>query len=261
MPSCESEANPSTAEACGFLYGPTLKWRIGDSSKPGNKSVIAILFASVDCESFWAVGYAPVRYVAQTKSIKGSKQINGGCYGNQAGEAMILAGCLTSEIKFDKGLTYSWDKLAQKCQGISGICAVTNGLWTEHLKCCTKRTGVTSVWDKHYKVYEKANTTSTQLSGPAIMLIVLGGVAFMMALIHFGAKARESAKRTALLREQEATDDYEEIMTPLTGIDKVPPPGGVQRSIGPSSIEVSLHEGDKIFRKKEEEVLYEGEMF
>lgn len=196
-----------------------------------------------------------------SKSIEGSKRIDGGCYGNQAGEAMVLAGCLTSEIKFDKALTYSWDKLAQKCQGISGICAVTNGLWTEHLKCCTKRTGVTSTWNKKYKLYSKPASTGVHLSGPAITLIVFGGVGLMMLLVHLAAKTRERARQTALLREQEATDDYEEIMTPLTGADKVPAPAALQRSLGPSCIEVSLHEGDQIFKKKEEEVLFEGDMY
>lgn len=40
MPDCAKEANPPEAEACGFLSGPTLKWRIGDAARPANKSVV-----------------------------------------------------------------------------------------------------------------------------------------------------------------------------------------------------------------------------
>lgn len=40
MPDCNTEANPPTAEACGFLYGPTLKWRIANALKPPEKNVV-----------------------------------------------------------------------------------------------------------------------------------------------------------------------------------------------------------------------------
>lgn len=42
MPNCNTEANPATAEACGFLYGPTLKWRIGEALTPPEKPVVRI---------------------------------------------------------------------------------------------------------------------------------------------------------------------------------------------------------------------------
>ena len=70
------------------------------------------------------------------------------------------------------------------------------------------------------------------MSSPVIMAIVFGGVALLMCLIHYGAKVCERAKQAALMREQEAANDYEEIMTPLTGGDTKP--AALQRSIGPS---------------------------
>lgn len=145
--------------------------------------------------------------------------------------------------------------------GLSGKCVITNGIWGEHLKCCTKREGLSSDWDRQYKKYSQPLTKGVHLTGPAVMLIVFGGVGMMMCLVHYGSKARERAKQTALMREQEATDDYEEIMTPLVGAAGERKPAPLQRPIGPSSVEVSLHEGDQIFRKKEDEVLYEGDMF
>ncbi|TMW66985.1 hypothetical protein Poli38472_012101 [Pythium oligandrum] len=261
MPNCNQEANPAKAEACGFLYGPSLKWRIGNALKPPTKSVKAILFASIDCENFWAVGQNPIRYTSNTKTVSGSKQINGGCYGDPSGVSMVLAGCLTSELKFDKAKTYPWDQLAAKCLGLNGKCVITNGIWGEHLKCCSKSQGLTSDWNKKYKLYTATAKTSVHLSGPAITAIVIGGVALLMCLVHFGSKARDRARQTALLREQEATDDYEEIMTPLVNGNGEKRPAPLQRPIGPATVEVSLHEGDQIFRKKEPELLYEGDMF
>ncbi|TYZ58637.1 hypothetical protein PybrP1_009224 [[Pythium] brassicae (nom. inval.)] len=262
MPNCNTEANPPTAEACGFLYGPTLKWRISEALTPPKKPFKAILFASIDCENFWAVASHPIKYTANSKAVSGSKMMNGGCYGDATGNPMVLAGCLTQELKFDKAKTYSWDQLAVKCQGLAGQCVITNGIWGEHLKCCTKRNGLSSEWDKRYKLYLEPAKTKITLSGPAITGIVFGGVALMLCLVHYGAKVRERARQTALMREQEATDDYEEIMTPLTGAggDKRPLASNA-RSLGPSSLEVSLHEGDQIFRKKGDELLYEGDMY
>lgn len=218
----------------------------------------AILFASIDCENFWAVGATPVKYGANTKAVTGSKQINGGCYGAASGAAMVLAGCLSYELKFDKSKTYTWDQLAAKCAGLDGKCVITNGMWGEHLECCTKRNGLTSDWNKAAKIYTTPAKTSLTLSGPAIMGIVFGGVALMVCLVHFGAKIRERAKQTALMREQEATDDYEELMTPLTAGNNG---RRAAHAMGPTSMEVSLHEGDKIFRKPQEEVLYEDDMY
>jgi hypothetical protein len=267
MPDCNTQANPANAEDCGFLYGPTLSWRLSNALSPPKKPVTAILFASIDCENFWAVGRTPIKYLPSqfsdkvgTKAIAGKKMINGGCYGTPTGSPMVLAGCLTEELKFDKSKSYSWDMLAGKCRGLSGICAITNGIWGEHLKCCTKRNGITAKWDTYgFKLYNTSPNSGVHLSGPATTGIVFGGVGLMMCLVHYGAKMRERARRTALMREQEATDDYEEIMTPLTGGDKKPTP--LQRPLGPSSLEVSLHEGDEIFRKKEPELLYEGDMY
>jgi hypothetical protein len=99
MPDCSKEANPKETEACGFLYGPTLSWRIADASKAPEKPFRAILFATIDCENFWAVGQNPIKYTSNTKNVKGSKQINGGCYGAAAGGPIVLAGCLTSKLK------------------------------------------------------------------------------------------------------------------------------------------------------------------
>ncbi|DAZ92499.1 TPA: hypothetical protein N0F65_012729 [Lagenidium giganteum] len=263
MPDCSNKANPPSAEPCGFLYGPTLEWRIDDAQEVFDKPYRAILFASVDCTNFWAVAQTAIKYTSPDyASVKGSKQMNGGCYGEPTGVPMVLAGCITSELKFDKSKNYPWDKLALKCSGLSGKCVITNGIWGEHLKCCTKDSGLTADWDISYKKYTAKPKTSVHLSGPAITLIVFGGVGLIMCLVHFGGKVRERAKQTALMREQEATDDYEEIMTPLTGAaggEKKPVP--LQRPIGPSSVEVSLHEGDMIFTKPKDEVLYEGDMY
>lgn len=260
MPDCSNEANPPKAEPCGFLFGPTLKWYISDAFRAPEKPYRAILFASIDCENFWAVGQTPVKYTDKgSKVVDQKKQINGGCYGDPTGKPMILAGCLTAELKFDKSKTYPWDQLAAKCSGLSGKCVITNGIWGEHLECCTKRTGLLSDWDLSFKEYHQKPKVAVHLSGPAITGIVFGGVGLLMCLVHYGAKVRERARQTALMREQEATDDYEEIMTPLTAGERKPAP--LQRPIGPSSVEVSLHEGDKIYRKPEEELLYEGDMY
>lgn len=202
------------------------------------------------------------------KAISGSKQINGGCYGSAAGAAMVLAGCLTYELKFDKSKTYTWDQLASKCAGLDGKCVVTNGLWHEHLKCCTKRSGLTPDWDKHAALYTALPKTRLALPGVAIMGTVFGGVALLVCLVHTGAKVRVRAQQTALMREHEATDDYDEVMTPLTtgaaaGAGKAREVSGPRgaRVMGPASLEVSLHEGDEIFRKRHDEVLYEGDMY
>lgn len=263
-PTCAKEASPATAEPCGFLYGPTLSWRISSAtvqSKLPTENVIAMLFASTDCKNFWAVAKTPIRYISNTKSVTGEKVMNGGCYGDASGQPMILAGCLSSTLTFSKSKTYTWKDLAQKCQGVSGICAITNGNWGEQLKCCTSRSGLTSTWDKTYKLYTATTDSSITLSGPAIFGIVVAFVLLMLALVHYGAKARERARQTALMREQEATDDYEEIMTPLTGAAAVAAPAALTRQLGPSQVEVSLHEGDQIFRKKDAELLYEGDMY
>ncbi|KAI9918776.1 hypothetical protein PsorP6_011289 [Peronosclerospora sorghi] len=259
QPSCQTEANPPSAENCGFLYGPTLEWRINNALRPLSDSMTAILFASTDCENFWAVGKQNIRYRSNSKSIKGSKMIQNGCYGDPKGVPMVLSGCLTSQLEYSKSKSYTWKNLAQKCEGLAGRCVITNAVWEEHLKCCTSRTGMASDWDTTYEVYTKAPVKTTKLGGAAITAIVIGGVALLMGLIHFGAKVRERARQTALMREQEATDDYEEIMTPLTTGDKQPV--ALQRPIGPSSLEVSLHEGDQIYRKKDDEVLFEGDMY
>lgn len=208
----------------------------------------AILFASTDCESFWAVGKQDIRYTSNTRSIKGSKMIQHGCYGDPEGTPMVLSGCLTSMLEYSKTKTYTWKNLAEKCEGLAGRCVITNAVWEEHLECCTSRTGLASDWDTTYETYTKTPVKTTTLSGAAITGIVIGGVALLMCLIHFGAKVRERARQTALMREQEATDDYEEIMTPLTTADKQPV--ALQRPIGPASLDVSLHEGDQIYRKR-----------
>ncbi|TDH69923.1 hypothetical protein CCR75_005653 [Bremia lactucae] len=259
QPSCSNEASPASAENCGFLFGPTLEWRINNALRPLTDSLTAILFASTDCENFWAVGKQDIRYTSNTRSIKGSKMIQNGCYGDPSGTPMVLSGCLTSQLVYSKTKSYTWKNLAEKCEGLAGRCVITNAVWEQHLKCCTSRTGMASDWDTTYETYTKTPTSTTKLSGPAITAIVIGGVALLMCLIHFGAKVRERARQTALMREQEATDDYEEIMTPLTAGDKQPV--ALQRPIGPASLDVSLHEGDQIYRKKEDELLFEGDMY
>lgn len=261
QPSCSSEASPASAEDCGFLYGPTLKYRISDALDPLSDGMTAILFASQDCKNFWAVGKTAIRYTSNTKAVSGSKMIQDGCYGDPGGVPIVLAGCLTSMLTYSKSKSYTWQNLAEKCEGLSGICAITNGLWEEHLKCCTSRTGLTSDWDLTYSVYTATSATATKLGGGAITAIVFGGVALILCLIHYGAKVRERARQTALMREQEASDDYEEIMTPLTAAAGGKQPVALQRPIGPASVEVSLHEGDQIFRKKDDELLYEGDMY
>lgn len=208
------------------------------------------------------MGATPIKYGSNTKSVTRSKQINGGCYGDSEGTSMVLAGCLTADLKFDKTKTYGWEQLATKCQGLSGKCAITNSMWGEHLKCCTESNGLTSEWNQKSKLYTTPVKSPFTLSGPAITGIVFGGVTLMFCLIHYGAKVRERARQTAMMREQEASDDYEAIMTPLTGGgDRRLGGGGRTRAMGPSSMEVSLHEGDKIFRRPDDEVLYEGDMY
>uniref|UniRef100_M4C6L9 Uncharacterized protein n=1 Tax=Hyaloperonospora arabidopsidis (strain Emoy2) TaxID=559515 RepID=M4C6L9_HYAAE len=263
QPSCATEASPASAENCGFLFGPTLEWRINNALRPLTDSLTAILFASTDCENFWAVGKQSIRYTSNTKSIKGSKAIQNGCYGDPKGTPMVLSGCLTSSLEYSKTKTYTWKNLAEKCEGLAGRCVVTNAVWEEHLECCTSRTGMASDWDTTFKTYTKTPTKATKLGGAAITAIVIGGVGLLIGLIHFGAKVRDRARQTALMREQEATDDYEEIMTPLTAAGAEKQPVALQRPIGPASVEVSLHEGDQIYHHKnaDDEVLFEGDMY
>lgn len=272
MPSCNSEASPKMAEDCGFLYGPTLQWRISNALDPPQKPLRAVLFASKDCLQFWAVQETLVKHTEETRAIFDSKMMSGGCYGDPQGVSLVLAGCLTEDLKFDKSKGYTWDMLASKCRGLGGKCVITNGLWGKHLKCCTSRTTLESDWDLSYEKYHKDPNAGVHLSGGIITLIVILGVVFLLVLVHFGKKFRERARQTAILREQEANDEYEEIMTPLTGETKthrqqVQRRAGIGGSmkkqrvpLGPESLEVSLHEGDEIFRKKEPEVLYEGEL-
>ncbi|KAH9092064.1 hypothetical protein Ae201684P_011601 [Aphanomyces euteiches] len=266
MPSCSATASPPESEDCGFLYGPTLKWNITDTQNPpATKSPVrAILMASTDCKNFWAVQQTYVKEEGKTPGLKitGSKQINGGCYGSSTGAAIILAGCLTADLKFDKSSSYSWDKLATKCRGLAGVCTRTNALWGRNLECCTDAVSIdASKWDiENYKLYNQVSKTGIELSGPAITGIVFGGVALMMALVHFGAKVHRRAQQTALMREQEANDDYEEVMTPLTAAEKTHGMS-MARSIGPNHVEHSLHEGDQIYKKKDDEVLFEGDLY
>ncbi|KAF0690347.1 Aste57867_18278 [Aphanomyces stellatus] len=265
MPNCNQMASPPTAEDCGFLYGPTLQWNITDvkNPPPAKTPVRAILMASTDCKNFWAVQQTYVRTEGKSPTVKisGSKQINGGCYGASAGAAIILAGCLSSDLKFDKSASYTWDKLATQCRGLSGICSRTNALWGRNLECCSDPYSIdSSKWDLMYPLYQKKVSAGIELSGPAICAIVFGGVGLLMAAVHFGSKVHRRAKQTALMREQEANEDYEEVMTPLTAADK----GhnmSMARPVGPSMVEHSLHEGDQIYKKKDDEVLFEGDMY
>ncbi|OQR97517.1 hypothetical protein THRCLA_06920 [Thraustotheca clavata] len=264
MPSCNAEANPTTVEDCGFLYGPTLKWSITDIDRPPStkKPMRAMLMASTDCKNFWAVQQTYIKMEGDATSINitGSKQINGGCYGAQAGSAIILAGCITTQLTFDKAATYTWDKIAQKCTGLSGMCTRTNALWGSNLECCHDKTSIdSSEWNTNWKFYQQTTNPGIELSGPAITGIVFGGVALLMACVHFGAKIRERAKQTAMMREQEATEDYEEVMTPLTG-EKRPMTNNMSMH-QPEFVEHSLHEGDQIYKKKEDEVLFEGDLY
>ncbi|OQR84512.1 hypothetical protein ACHHYP_13313 [Achlya hypogyna] len=265
MPSCNAEANPTTAEDCGFLYGPTLKWSIVDTANPPStkKPLRAMLMASTDCKNFWAVQqtYVKMEGIATALNITGSKQINGGCYGAQTGSAIVLAGCLSTELAFDKSATYTWDKLAQKCTGLSGQCSRTNALWGKNLACCEDPISIdSSKWKTDWEFYQKKVSPGIELSGPAVTGIVFAGVALLMACVHFGSKVRQRAKQTALMREQEASEDYEEVMTPLTG-EKRPATGNNRSIHQPQLIEHSLHEGDQIYKKKEDELLFEGDLY
>ena len=100
LPGCDQPANPVEAEDCGFTYGPSLEWTISSNTSPEDP-MRAILFGSIDCTNFWAVGQTFVKQDRGDASnfITGSKAINGGCYGNPAGEAIVLAGCLTTTLK------------------------------------------------------------------------------------------------------------------------------------------------------------------
>ncbi|ETW09708.1 hypothetical protein H310_00212 [Aphanomyces invadans] len=267
MPSCNNQASPPEKEDCGFLYGPTLQWNITDTrNPPPTKSPLrAILMASTDCKNFWAVQQTYIKQEGKTTGLKvtGSKQINGGCYGSSTGSAIILAGCLTTDLKFDKSAGYSWDKLAVKCRGLSGMCTRTNALWGRNLECCTDPLSIDAAqWDLKYKLYTVPMNVGIELSGPVITGIVFGGVALLMMAVHFGSKIHQRAKQTALMREQELTDDYEEVMTPLTGGEKAATTNkSMARSVGPSHVEHSLHEGDQIYKKKDDEVLFEGDLY
>ncbi|EQC29503.1 hypothetical protein SDRG_12751 [Saprolegnia diclina VS20] len=265
MPSCNAEANPAKTEDCGFLYGPTLKWSVTDTSNPPNtkKPLRALLMASTDCKNFWAVQqtYVKMEGIATSINITGSKQINGGCYGAQQGSAILLAGCLSTELTFDKSATYTWDKLATKCTGLSGQCTRTNALWGKNLKCCLGDGIDSAPWDTQWDFYHKKVSPGIELSGPAVTAIVFAGVALLMACVHFGSKVRNRAKQTALMREQEASEDYEEVMTPLTGDKRPATTNNRSMHQNPDLIEHSLHEGDQIYKKKEDEVLFEGDLY
>lgn len=266
-PSCSQEANPPEAEDCGFLYGPTLEWKI-TSNNPPKKRVSAIMFASIDCLSFWAVGESFVKQDPKGVSglIDGKEMINGGCYGNPQGVPIVMAGCLTSELKFDKDKAFTWEMLAEKCQGLSGQCSRTNGVWGRNLKCCTDLGAIKgSDWDLFYKEYTKEVNTGTILSGPAIFGVVIGGVALMMLLVHYGAKLRERAHKTTLLRQQESSEEYDELLTPYNSGEGAENGTAAQRQQRTGveddlSVEVSLHEGDDIFKPRSDEVLYEGNL-
>lgn len=256
-PSCSEKATPSTAESCGFLFGPSLKWKITADDQPED-ALKAILYASTDCLTFWVIGYKSITATSSVTTVSGSKQINQGCYGDQGGEPIVLAGCITSESMYDSDSTYKWSELAEKCQGLSGKCAVTNANWQQNLECCTSTSEIGAAWDTSYSEYTSSTSSSYSLSGIAITGIVVGGVMLLLLLVHMGHKISERAHQTALMREQEATDDYEEIMTPLTGATNQAAP--LTRQMGPSSVDVSLNEGDRIFRQRQEEVIFEGDL-
>lgn len=260
-PDCNQPAQPKEAEDCGFLSGPSLEWNI-QSAIPPQDPIRAILFASIDCTNFWAIGQTFVKQdrTSSESKIQGKKIIQKGCYGDPEGSAVVLAGCLTSALQYDKGKGYSWEMLAQKCRGLAGQCSRTNGLWGRNLKCCVDKFKIEgSKWDLTYVDYHKDLKTGTILSGGAVFGIVFGGVALLMCLVHNGAKIRERAKQTALIREQEATEDYEEIITPLKAGEQQP--GRLENIPHPDALEVALHEGDDIYKKKDDELLYEGDMY
>ena len=263
-PDCNTPANPVDAEDCGYTYGPTLEWDI-TTTFPQEDPTSAMLFASIDCESFWAIGMEYVKHDLDQDAgeITGKKQINGGCYGDPAGQPIVMAGCLSTTLKFDKSKTYTWEMLAEKCLGLSGQCSRTNGLWGRNLKCCTDAFAIQgSAWDLTYPLYHEEASTGTVLSGAAIFGIVFGGVAILMCMVHYGAKIKERARQTALMREQEATDDYDEIITPLTtNADLTKINIAPLRVPAAGDLGVSLVEGDDIYRPPENEVLYEGDMY
>lgn len=162
--------------------------------------------------------------------------------------------------------------LGKKCRGLGGQCSRTNGLWGENLKCC--RGSSTShvhaiegsTWDLFYEEYHKGNNLGTVLSGPAVFGIVFFGVALLMCMVHCGSKTRERARQTKLMREQETSDDYEEIITPLTS-DPQPRPMQAANNANvsfttpaPQTLDISIADADEIYRKEEPEFLYEGEL-
>lgn len=261
-PDCSQSANPPEAEDCGFLSGPSLSWDIR-STNPPTDPIQAILFASIDCESFWAIGQAYVKQDKDSPSdrIRGKQAIQKGCYGDPTGSAIVLAGCLTSTLKYDKGKGYKWETLAEKCLGLSGQCSRTNGLWGRNLKCCTDLVAITgSQWDLTYPEYHKPLKAANILSGGAVFGIVIFGVASLMCFVHSGAKIRDRARQTALIREQEATDDYEEIVTPLKADAR---PTALQNMPHPDAVDISIHEGDGLYKRmgdEDPELLYEGKM-
>lgn len=259
-PDCNNDANPASAEDCGFLSGPSLSWDI-QSTNPPEDPMRAVLFASIDCENFWAVGQTYIKQERDSAAgrIQGKKVIQQGCYGDPAGSAIVLAGCITSSLKYDKGKGYTWDMLAQKCMGLAGQCSRTNGLWGRNLKCCNDLVKIEgSKWDLTFEEYHKPLKAASVLSGAGVFFVVFGGVALLMCLVHYGAKLRERARQTALIREQEATDDYEEIVTPLKS-DAQPAP--LRHLPHPGNVDLSLHEGDEIFNQHNPELLYEGDMY
>lgn len=51
--------------------------------------------------TFWAVGQSYVKVNSASEGfpfVLGKEIINGGCYGDPAGAAVVLAGCLTTDL-------------------------------------------------------------------------------------------------------------------------------------------------------------------
>jgi len=264
-PNCDADAKPkANSEDCGFLQGPTLIWNISSSKKQSlKKSTSAALFSSVDCKNFWlTTGETEVTQGKKQRSedvISGSKVMNKGCYGDPKGVPMVLAGCLTSELDLDgtSSKSYKWNVLAKKCRALSGVCTRTNGAWGRNLQCCSDAyaIGGQSTWNQSWEYYMKEGKGHGSLSGIAIVGIIFAGVIILMLCVHMGAKCHERKRETEMKREMAAQEDYDDIIQPLTAQSTV---GG--RRARPAQMEVSLAEGDNIFRRAEPEVLYEGNM-
>ncbi|KAH7489077.1 uncharacterized protein KRP23_3015 [Phytophthora ramorum] len=223
QPSCSTEASPSDAEP-GFLLGR---------------------------------GKQNIRYTSNTKSIKGSKMIHTAATETPAvphGAQRLL----TSQLAYSKTKTYTWKNLAEKCEGLAGRCVITNAVWEEHLECCTSRTGLASDWDTTFETYQRRPSRPRRSAAPPSR-------ASSSAAWRCSCASSTSAPRCANGRGRRRSCASRRPRTTRGDMDAAHDGGqaacGVAAPHRTRQLDVSLHEGDQIYRKKEDELLFEGDMY